>query len=231
MQPDTSSSSRHLKNAPIQEAVLHIRSGLDRSNPENGRAIPFRPAVEELEKQGLSFDRYIYLQEQFPPFVAVPKENNMIVGHRFTTEDRKWILQWFADGGVSLSRLSPYESWGAFAAFARTVFQLVISENEVSETRTIGLRFINRFPIANPDDLFKKYFKNPGDSPGVKSFVRNGFVSFNKFEIPNENKTLSVSKNLLEQVVDGRHSLFAILDIDVVAAPRGIESWTDILSS
>ncbi len=230
MQNDTPPASRHLKNAPIQEAVLHIRSGLDRTDPTNGRAVPYRPSVEEIEKRGFKFERYISLQEQFPPFVAVPKENNPVVGYRFSTEDKKWVLQWFKDGGVSLSQLAPYDSWERFVDYARPFFELAIAENELSETRSIGLRYINRFPISSPDELFKKYFRSRGDDPGIEGCVRKEFVSMSKFQLPDANTSLTVSRNLLEQIQNGRHALFAILDIDVIATPRGVSSWTDVWS-
>lgn len=230
MQNDPPPASRHLKNAPIQEAVLHIRSSLDRTDPRNGRPVPYRPSVEEIEKRGLKFERYIFLQEQFPPFVAVPKENNPVVGYRFSTEDKKWVLQWFKDGGVSLSRLAPYESWKGFVDFATPLFEFAIAETELSETRSVGLRYINRFPISSPDDLFKKYFRSRGDDPGIDGCVRKEFVSMSRFQLPDENTSLTVSRNLLEQIQNGRHALFAILDIDIVTAPRGVSSWMDIWS-
>lgn len=223
-----SSFHQHLAKAPIHEAVLHIRSGLDHSKEEKGQPIPFKPSVEEIEKNGMRFARQIHFREKALPFIDVSSDRDEVVGDRFESEDRKWVLQWFRDGGVALSRLAPYASWEEFFGFSKTIFACAIPEAEIFKTRMVGLRYINRFPIASPDDLFKKFFQPSGDDPGVDGYVRGDFVSLNKFQIPSENATLTIAKNLLRQIQNGIVSFFGILDIDVVATPRGISSWEDV---
>ena len=146
---------RHLGNAPITEAVIDFRAKLpDKFDPKVFMQLEERlkPRYPEISEQGAS-----QLQFQIRGARDISQTSKYIgpTGYRFTSEDRKNILQLKTDG-FTFSRLKPYTDWKQFSEEAFELWHVYLEVANPKMLVRIATRFINRIEIPAPFESFSR---------------------------------------------------------------------------
>ena len=148
---------RHLRNAPITEAILDFRV---QSRPEF--------LVEEfatLKKQLAT--RFPVVDEQRGLEATIPMAGGKgqpsvrqlgLQGYFFKTQDLKTIAQFRVDG-FTYNRLQPYTSWGELFPEALALWREYCNVAAPRVTTRLALRYINRIPLPSPPFEFERYLQ------------------------------------------------------------------------
>ncbi|SHH25628.1 TIGR04255 family protein [Bradyrhizobium erythrophlei] len=170
-------SSSPYRRPPITEAVVELRLadpiGIDEVEKIRDRLTGDYPVPPQL-LQNISF-------------TAGPGDQNNraqveFAGYRLSSADAINVAI-IGPQNVSASRLAPYSGWEEFIAYARrnwAVWRKVAGWREVSR---IGVRYINRIDVPNPDErpvpiddylVFRPVFPEFEGWQSVESFAING---------------------------------------------------------
>ncbi len=80
-----------------------------------------------------------------------------MLGTRFHSNDEKYVAQ-FSIEGFTLSRLAPYETWGALLSEARRLWPIFASAAQPSSFTRVATRFINDLQLPlKPGADFEDY--------------------------------------------------------------------------
>jgi len=164
----------HLTKAPVTEAVIDFRvkpkpdfevGNLDAIAKKLAPAYVVKGPIFELAaKFGID-----------PKGEGQSDLQSKHVGLRLHSVDDLYVLQ-VQQGGLSLSRMSPYESWDSLLDEAKRLWQLYLKVAEPSHVVRAATRFINnlRLPMQ-PGEDFNVYLSKP---PQVPDGLPQGLVSF-----------------------------------------------------
>jgi uncharacterized protein (TIGR04255 family) len=164
----------HLTNAPITEAVIDFRV-----RPKADFKVASLDAIaKELEPTYAVKGPIFELAARFgidPKGESQSDLQSKEVGLRLHSVDDRYVLQ-VQQGGLSLSRMSPYESWDSLLQEARRLWQLYIGVARPDQVVRAATRFINnlRLPMQ-PGEDFNVYLTKP---PQVPDGLPQGLVSF-----------------------------------------------------
>lgn len=199
---------RHLKNAPIQEALIDIKYSLDD-----------RLSIEKLEKFAEKIDGYPEKKKSLEFKIGfnlekkekVSEEKLLRNGTILSNEELGQVLQ-LRINGFTFNKIKNYKGWDSFIAEPQRIWELFTNEFDFLKITRIGLRFINRFPIEEVEKL-DSYFNV---LPKVPSKFGNSIEDLNlSLVLPNKNKE-SIKAILKESLQsDQKNNRFFILDIDV----------------
>lgn len=163
---------RHLKSAPIHEAIFDIRV----KARSEFQVEEFEELKETLsEKFPLSQERYsknitwkISSSEVDPPEV----KDLGLQGLFFRSQDEKTLAQFRIDG-FTLNKLNPYSSWAELFPIMLELWAEYDSIAKPELVTRIATRFINRIPIVEDgldfDDYLMAAPKIPPDLPQTLS--------------------------------------------------------------
>lgn len=199
---------KHLKNAPITEAVVDIRiKELDGSN------IDLLSAVAEEYTAAYPTKRVMH-RKLFSLQVddAVAGEDSAIYGYRFESDNRQKIVQVRLDG-FTLSYLRPYSNWMALVSDAKELYeyyQAIVKPEFVSR---IALRYINQIKIPLPLADFSEYLTAPPTIPEKLPQGLLGFLTQNVVEFSGEGAIAKVTQGLED--ITNPDNITILLDIDV----------------
>ncbi|MBI4304634.1 MAG: TIGR04255 family protein [Chloroflexi bacterium] len=199
---------RHLKNAPITEALIDFRVSLPTdfnitsfSNLEkdlSGKYPNKKPLRLITGKIGIEAGKHINVTE-----------DKGIQGYAYESEDGKNIAQFRADG-FTHNRLEPYTSWDEVIGEAKFLWNVYKKVARPRLITRIAVRYLNRLNI--PANL-GEYITNPPKLPdGVPETV-SSFLT----RIVIQDSDRGVAANIteaLEKSVEP-NCLMVILDIDV----------------
>jgi uncharacterized protein (TIGR04255 family) len=149
-------ASRHLRAAPILEAIIDFR-------------VKARPDFEPREFESLKVElsaRFPHVIEQkggtvtfqlTPAGVQSPmmKEGGF-QGLDFRSEDEKLLAQFRTDG-FTLNRLKPYTSWDELRPIALDLWRLYCSVARPEGVMRLALRFINQIVLPSEKIAFSRY--------------------------------------------------------------------------
>lgn len=203
---------RHLKNAPITEAIIDFR--VKNSN------------VQSLEK---STD---YLKERI--FDSYPKAQAMLgyqaevrfrlggvteqtagdtgfKGYFFTSEDGLNVAQFRADG-FTFNRLKPYTSWENIFTEVMRLWGLYIEVAKPEYVIRIAVRYINHIKIPLPVEDISRYLTTLPDSPKNTFYQLRGFLTRLQF-VELKLNLEAITTQALELSPDP-NSVILYLDID-----------------
>ena len=159
---------RHLKNAPITEAILDLRVSL----PKDFRPDAFAGMKSHVAARYPKMEeaRYFTAQMQITPGKA-PTSNTTIggvQGYFFKSEDGLDIAQFRVDG-FSQNRLRPYTQWEQFFPEAMRLWELYKSVAQPPFVTRLSVRYINhvKLPIKDGDDLDQYLIALPPMPPGA----------------------------------------------------------------
>jgi uncharacterized protein (TIGR04255 family) len=154
---------RHLKRAPIVEAVVDIRARLPQSfeptwlNPLADRLKSVFPTSAVQHKGRVTLN----LAAGAKPPAMEDLGTSGIVLH---SADRLLAAQLHLDG-IALHRLSPYTSWTAIQPCALQVWNEYVSVANPEAVTRLGLRYINRIELPSPPGPLDQYLTSPPTAP------------------------------------------------------------------
>jgi uncharacterized protein (TIGR04255 family) len=205
---------RHLKNAPIVEALVDLRVHL----PADARVEQFDSFYRDIAQTYPKKEERRRWEGRFPisgKSEAQKAEYKGIDGYRYTSSDRTQIIQTRLDG-YTFSRLKPYETWERLRDEALKYWRMYIDVVNPDLVHRIALRYINRLEIQLPLRDFGDYLTAPPTIPvglpqGLSSFLTRVVIS--KEHIGNATITQALQ--------DVKNNVLAvILDIDVIHIGR-----------
>lgn len=202
-------TERHLRNAPIREAVLDIRI------PETEAVAP-----EGLRESLASMGRFSELQEirRGSIHVRIPQvglaearsEGGDAFGFRATTQDGLFVVQ-FRKDGFTFSRLPPYPDWAEFVAPAREYAESFLRTTTPPYVERLALRYINHLRLPYPSELSEYIVGLPQVPETLPQFMSNLLTRFTLHDPRTDfsaNVTLGVLDDLDPELIG------FILDID-----------------
>lgn len=147
---------RHLKNAPIVEAIIDFRVKLP---PD------FDPNLFSSLKENLS-DKYSKIEKGKmivgsiiisgdKPIIEPPTDKGL-QGYRFTSKDKREVAQFRIDG-FTFSRLSPYTNWEEVLNEAKRLWQLYYLKAKPQVVDKISVHYINRLNLPLLIEDFEEY--------------------------------------------------------------------------
>jgi uncharacterized protein (TIGR04255 family) len=201
----------HLLNAPIDEAIIHWRARAEKKlEPDAFREqlkakLPDYPNSQRQQEIGVD--------AEIGPEGAALHHRQKWHGFRFETADKLQVAQFTRDGFV-FSRLSPYEKWEKFQAEAKRLWQVYCELADPSEVQRLGVRFINRIILAEPDRM-AELLTTPPRHPNNMNIPITAFMHQNTFEIPDQIYNLNVIQTIQPPSPPETESFSLILDLDV----------------
>ena len=150
------------KNAPITEAVLDIRTRLEKPSLE--RLAGIRDARYPNLFQTPNLMAFTFAVNEGQPSLDT---SSQALGFSYRSDEEKDIFQVRRDG-FTHNRLPPYTEWGSFSAEARRLW-LVYKEGALpAEVEWISLNYINEIyvPFATSfENYFRTYVEVPKELP------------------------------------------------------------------
>lgn len=214
---------RHLKRAPITEAIIDFRV----NTPKELDPRRFLTLKEDLS------DRYPDLQEAHRAEagfelalgkVATHARDLGLQGVFFKSADGLNIAQFRVDG-FTFNRLRPYTSWEEIFPEAVRLWNLYSETASPEYVSRLALRYINRLSIPLPVEDFSQYLTSRPMVPPDLPQVISGFLTRVVLHEPESGLAANVTQ-ALEQGLDP-NSVGVILDIDAFKVgefdPRGAE--------
>lgn len=202
---------RHLRNAPITEAILDFRV---KARPE------FHPrelsALKELltgrfpkvnERHAFQATFGMLKGKGQPPVL----EEKGLQGYFFKSEDEKTIAQFRVDG-FTFNRLQPYTSWLELFPQAIGLWQLYIETAKPVIAKRLALRYINRIPMPLGPFEIETYLRTAPIIPPELPQNVSAFLSRVTIRDPATGVSAHISQALEIDAQTQRPSV--ILDID-----------------
>ena len=214
---------RHLPNAPIQEAVIEIRTNLARNF---GKA-DLDEIKQHFSDQFSAFSEIVTFGGKiaFSPASEQPivqGSNKALLGYRLDSTDGKHILQ-IRNNGLTFSRLPPYTNWEQLRSSAQEYWAWFTSFREIANISRLGVRYINRIVLPFPIDDLSDYFTAPPSLPeGVPRSLENFFT---KVSVQYPGKGIMANIVHAFEKSDEKDGVHIILDIDAFSSrPNFVES-------
>lgn len=217
---------RHLKNAPITEALIDFRVQSSLKIDEAAAEVLTDRLRAAYVKKGQILMGAINLHAAEPLQVQVATEN---LGVRFHSTDEKFVAQ-FQHQGFTISRLAPYTDWEHLKSEAERLWPMYVEVIKPERIVRTACRYINNLNLPmRSDQQFSEFLSAPPSIPprlpqNVMSFMQRMVIPYP--EIP----AITLLTQLLEpNAAAGNDIVPVILDIDVQCLqqfdPHGPEPW------
>jgi uncharacterized protein (TIGR04255 family) len=205
---------RHLRKAPISEAIVDFRVSL----PRDFRPDRLREAGERLARDYPETIEPKRMETRFEFSGGQPSETTRDLGFQgiwIRTEDQKTVAQFRVDG-FTFNRLKPYTRWEQILPEALRLWGVYLElANPLSVTR-IALRYINHMNLPGSGAELSDYIQtSPRLPPGVPQILSN-FATRVVLEYPERRMSANVIQVLEIGVETSAPSL--LFDIDVYRA-------------
>jgi uncharacterized protein (TIGR04255 family) len=218
---------RHLKNAPIKEAVIDFRAKV---SPEFD-VKKFLVLKDELREKFPKFEERLLFKGGIKFKHGKPEqpitEYQGIHGYFFKTQDEKKVVQFRIDG-FTFSKLKPYTNWEEVFREARELWEVYLKLAKPESIPRLAVRYINHIEISLPIVDLSKYFTKPPEVPDDINSVIHGFLS----KLVVYNQSLKISANIiqaLEKSARSDNTIIIILDIDAFKVGDFISKHDEIL--
>jgi uncharacterized protein (TIGR04255 family) len=202
---------RHLRNAPITEAIIDFRvkarTGF-RSEEFSSLRTPLAERFPKVdEHRGLQATFEMIKGQGQPPVVR----DIGLQGYFFKTPDGKTIAQFRVDG-FTFNRLHPYTSWQELFPQAMELWRLYSSISKLEVITRLAVRYINRIVLPPGAVVFENYLRaSPVIPPELPQHIR-GFLTRVTIYDPERDNAAHVAQALETRTPE--HQLAVILDID-----------------
>ncbi len=208
---------RHLKNAPITEAIIDFRTKLP-------------PTFEiknlmSLLKEDLS-DNFPKIEEQRfikggfdikkgKPVAAMPEDHG-IHGYLLRPEDDKKVVQFRIDG-FTYSQLKPYTYWKEFFSEAKELWKLYVDKAQPESVTRIAVRYINHIDLPLPITDLSKYLTAPPNVPKELPGSISRFLS----KVVIYNSEIDISTNITQALEKSTKPNYITIILDIDAYKQG----------
>ena len=217
---------RHLKNAPITEAIIDFRTKL----PSIFDAKEFLSLTEKFrerfpktqERRLIKHISKINGGEPPPPIT-----DEGIHGYFFKPEDEKKVVQFRIDG-FTFSLLKPYTKWENFRNEAKDLWKFYVDITHPEALTRIALRYINHMDVPLPITNFSEYLTAPPNVPENLPGGISGFLS----KIVISDPDVNISANIIQAIEKSTkpNNVTIILDIDAYKLSEFYVNNSDIWS-
>lgn len=201
---------RHLKRAPIQEALIDIQFQPVQDIDLTGIAAEFSEG-----REATAFDLWEGMFELKIEPASKPhaSHSSSTVGKRIDFPERHEVLQ-LRNGGFTFSRLAPYESWEQMSHSALPAWSQCVDRIDPEQVNRIAVRYINALLLPLPLERFDKYLNA---APIVPSGLPQGIASFlTRLVLPRDDDLAIVTQSLGDEVeIEGKRGVKFVLDIDI----------------
>ena len=166
---------RHLKYAPLSEALIDIRVGLPSVfDPKDFLSLSNDISDKYTKSEPRQLFTAAFGVEAGKPFTQ-PTVDKGIHGYICKSEDEKDVVQFRIDG-FTFSRLNPYSEWETVLSEAKRLWGLYSMKCLPELITRIAVRYINRLDLPLPIKDFADYLKAPPLVPeslpqGVSQFL------------------------------------------------------------
>lgn len=205
---------RHLRHAPIVEAVVEIRA-----HP----TVDWTEAAVRHELESKLPD-YAFLDShrafQYDMKMVQGKPPDQVYrdlgwsGMRFRSADEKAIAR-FSKDGFAFSRLEPYEAWERLSDESTRLWMMFIETAHPIEIGRIGVRFINRIQVPAGERCFEHYISPAPKTPRGLELPFQNFMHHDVLDVPGHPYAINVVRMMQLQPGNDGTALAIILDIDV----------------
>ncbi len=202
---------RHLRNAPITEAIIDFRvKARPGFRPEEFADL--KPNLVERfpkvdERRALQAIVAMKQKEGQPPVV----QDLGLQGYFFKTADGKTIAQFRVDG-FTLNRLRPYTSWEELFPNAMDLWRLYCGISKPEVVKRLAVRYINRIVLPSGAVVFENYLRAAPVIPSELPQHISSFLTRITIRDPGTDIAAHVAQ-ALEESVRGQQ-LAVIFDID-----------------
>ena len=204
-------NSRHLRNAPVTEAIIDFRVKA-RAGFRAEEFVDLKvslsdrfPKVEERRGQQATIE--IKEGQAQPPVV----QDLGLQAYFFKSSDGKTIAQFRADG-FTFNRLRPYTSWEELFPKAMNLWSLYSSISKPKVVTRLAVRYINRIELPAGAETFEAYLRAaPIVPPQLPQYI-SSFLTRVTIHDPKTNIDAHVAQ-ALEGSAPGKQ-LAVIFDID-----------------
>ncbi len=162
-------SPRHLPHAPITEALIDFRV-----QPRDGFSFEDLKSAFDTTDPGYYVKNSITegtFEFKLPPGGEPPETaaESALTGLRLHSSDERYVAQ-YTISGFTLSRLEPYENWGALRTEAQRLWRIYVERCRPKRVRRVATRFINnlRLPLGSGESIqiyLHKFVDVPEDAP------------------------------------------------------------------
>ncbi|QVL32226.1 TIGR04255 family protein [Telmatocola sphagniphila] len=208
---DLNEKFQKLSRPPIVEAVIHWQARATHSlDPESLKTVLLQRLPEYQ----------IHEPMQLFPFAPNfgDKEATPLVhstsgwqGIRMKSTDGRFIVQFTRDGLI-FSRTQTYAHWEPFLEAAKAAWKVFVDVAAPVEIHRLGIRFINRIPVASNDKL-SDILRDPPMCPA--NLPLQEFVNQSTFSVPGHPFGIRVIQILQPSMPELEKSSGLFLDIDV----------------
>jgi uncharacterized protein (TIGR04255 family) len=218
---------RHLVNAPITEALVDIqvepKQKLSFSDLQGAfDKLDFGYYFKSPISQG-TFGFRFASDGQWPQTAASSAQ----IGLRLHSSDEKHVAQCRL-AGFTLSRLPPYETWGALIQETKRIWSIYVDRTAPVRVTRIATRFINNLQL--PIDYgtsFQTYLQKFADVPDEAPQWLSSF--FQQFQLVDTSSDSRVNLTLALDPIRSGQPAPVILDVDAFAIknldPRDETLW------
>jgi uncharacterized protein (TIGR04255 family) len=202
---------RHLRNAPITEAIIDFRvkarAGFQAGEFANLKARLYERFPNVNEHRGLQATSEMSHGQGQPPVV----KDLGLQGYFFKTSDEKTVAQFRTDG-YTLNRLHPYTSWEELFPQAMELWRLYAGISKPEVITRLAVRYINRIELPPGPVTLESYLRA---APVIPQELPQSIGSFlTRVTIHDREKDIDAHvAQALEASAPGRQSAI-ILDID-----------------
>lgn len=199
---------RHLRNAPITEALIDLQVKLpsdvqvEKLRSAHGLISAGYPQVLERHR----WASQVRFSKGKPP---MPIASETPDGYAFTSSDQHQMVQFRLDG-FTFNRFKPYQTWEFMRDEAYRLWQIYVQIAAPEMIRRVALRYINHIQLPSPVVDFGAYLTAPPMVPGQLPHFINSFLTRIVIVDSVTGAAASISQ-VLESVTQGK----VILDIDV----------------
>ena len=202
---------RHLRNAPIVEAIVDFRVKL----PAKFEVKTFASIKEKLG------DSYPQMEERREIEAGIKVkgkrvehivEEKGLQGYFFRSHDGKNVTQ-FRKDGFTFSRLKPYTNWQDVLAEAKNLWKLYKNRASPDLVTRIAVRYINQLDIPLPIEDLSKYLNSPPTIPQKLPQELCQFLT----RVTIRDPKLDIRAHIIQALERGskRDNVTIFLDIDV----------------
>jgi uncharacterized protein (TIGR04255 family) len=203
---------RHLKNAPIFEALIDIRAKLSKDTPMERFELLQPPLASKYPRKDRQdqFSGQIGMKEG--QFFAEKKEMGFH-GFIFRSSDELNVAQFRTDG-FTFSRLRPYIDWESLREEARDLWIRYVETLRPESVTRVAVRYINRLnlPILSSRYVLEEYLNARPCFPVVPANELRKFIL--RVELVDEKLGLRANVTEVSKPGEQSESVNLILDID-----------------
>lgn len=206
---------RHLRNAPITEAIVDFRVSL----PSDFRADRLRQARDRLVREYPLVVEHKGMEAHFEFAAGQPKEPRTrdlgFQGIWLKTEDEKSVAQFRVDG-FTFNRLKPYTRWEQILPEALRLWRLYTELATPQSVTRLALRYINHMKLPAPASSLDDYILTSPKVPPSVPQTLSAFATRIVLEHAQHQMKANVVQ-VLEAGIEGP-ALSLLFDIDVYRA-------------